>query len=380
MEQQLPMRDAISVWLLRTAAVSAARYVPQIFSVIGSARGRVRSENQDKVLGVAFYPQNLDQAFHAFVVCDGLGGMESGEQCAALCASVFVTELVASAGQADRVVRLRKAVERANSEVLRVYRERGGTTLSAILVEPHGATAVAVGDTRIYSHGEKGELSQVSRDDTIGEQIAALKQDNLNRIDKSLAKQLSQAIGQSNSINPQIYDVSSSVLPSAAKTATRSRLGLLVTTDGIHGLGSYVLDRISRGAGSARELVHRLTTVSDWMGGFDNASAIYIAPQESLDKKSGKPLVGHGLHLFDSSGELLIVNVVRESSANYVLPSALEYAAPVRELLRQRDKRKLPGKGKKKVKRGAGKKTRGSNKNKESMQPELDIKVTQRSG
>src|SRR2546426_6156521 len=88
---QNPVQKAIETWLLRTTANHNVRNVPRVASVIGTARGRVRPENQDKAMVAVFEAEIPRLDFYAFVACDGLGGMQDGGRCAALAASCFLT-------------------------------------------------------------------------------------------------------------------------------------------------------------------------------------------------------------------------------------------------------------------------------------------------
>src|SRR5690606_10252038 len=153
-------KDSIARWLLRPTASLGVRPVAQAAAVVGSSRGRVRTENQDKAVVASFESDDPRKNFRVFLVCDGLGGMREGERCAAEAIAHFICDLVHTASISDRSERLRSAIAYTNSELWKIFNERGGTTIAAILLTDTGATAVAVGDTRIYKHGEKGDRSE----------------------------------------------------------------------------------------------------------------------------------------------------------------------------------------------------------------------------
>jgi serine/threonine protein phosphatase PrpC len=109
-----------------------------------------------------------------------MGGMADGARCAEIALSSFLFRLTHDVRQtASETVRV--AASTANAEVYRQYRERGGTTLVAIVVFPGSAAAVSVGDSRIYAANTRKELKQISIDDTIAGELNKLKGVNPSR-------------------------------------------------------------------------------------------------------------------------------------------------------------------------------------------------------
>lgn len=274
------LRTNISQWLARPTAGFAIRYVPQSLCFIGTTKGRVRADNQDKAVAVIFNGDRPASSFRAYVVCDGLGGMQDGERCAAEATAAFLSHLVSTANVTDRKSRLQRAIDFASREIFNEFQERGGTTIAAVLVTDTGATAVAVGDTRIYKqHGERGEITQLTVDDTIAARLAELKESAAPRVAQGpFGNHLTQFIGQSGQIVSQMVD-SDTLLKDSDQSP---RTGLLITTDGAHRMGGQTFDALARGASSAREMINHLISVSDWLGGEDNATAMYISLANQL--------------------------------------------------------------------------------------------------
>lgn len=361
----------IANWLLRSNASFAIRHVSRPSSVLGTTRGRVRSENQDIAVVAVFNDPDTAATFRACLVCDGLGGMEQGAQCAAEAASQFLAHLTSTTSTQDRSRRLRDAVEHANQVVYRRHQERGGTTIAALLWTALGATALAVGDTRIYKQGEAGNLVKLTVDDTIAGRLAELGGNAAGeRAGGPFAHHLAQFIGQRSPVSPQIVELDA--LPGDAGKIAATRSGLLMTTDGVHGIGDELLQAIARNAGSARELMQRLVSVSEWIGGTDNATALYVSLNDSPASAapSRQPL---GLSVQDAYGELLVVNNLPEKEAASPQPVSRPEMPPRVDERPKPGRRKNVGKGKRKPK-GKSSRNEGS-----PRQAELKIRVTEHS-
>jgi serine/threonine protein phosphatase PrpC len=361
--------STVSTWLLRSNVSYAIRHVSRPSSVLGTTRGRVRTENQDIAVVAVFNDPANAASFRACVVCDGLGGMEQGAQCAAEATSQFLAHLIATAPIGDRNRRLRDAVEHANREVYRRYQERGGTTIAAVLWTASGASAITVGDTRIYKQGETGNLIKLTVDDTIAGRIAELDGKSEGaRSGGPFGHHLAQFIGQRSPVSPQILEAD--ILVGDTGKGAASRSGLLITTDGIHRIGNETLQLIARHASSARELMQRLVSVSEWTGGADNATALYVSLNESpaAPSASRQP---PGLMVQDPYGELLVVNNLPEP----VIPRPMSRPEPVTRTVEKQkpEGRKSTGKGKRKTKR------KSSKNDGIPRQAELKIRVTEHS-
>jgi serine/threonine protein phosphatase PrpC len=378
---------------MRPTANSAVRHVPQSLAIIGTTRGRVRAENQDKAITATYGAERAALNFRAYVVCDGLGGMQEGERCASEAAANFLLHLVSTAGITDRKSRLQRAVEFTNRELCQQFQERGGSTLAAILFTDSGATAISVGDTRIYKHGDKGELTQLTVDDTIAARLAELQESAAPAVARGpFANHLTQFIGQHSDVVAQIVESGTLLNGSAQPISNNSRIGLLMTTDGVHRMGSETFDALARGAGSAREMVARLMSLSDWLGGADNATAMYISFADPSNRANFVK-AHQGLQIHDAHGELTVVPLAIEPLPTHVqrqwavaeaplagptVPRPMG-ADPTPPKQSDRPKAEEATKNKGKGRRGQVRKRRAAGKDEESAQPELDIKVTQHS-
>lgn len=134
--------------------------------------GRVRRDNQDSY---AF--RQLDEDAAVLVVCDGMGGAQSGSVASAVAVEAFsaaVEELCGNGCSDDPAVRqdiLSQACAAANQQVHELAESnqecRGmGTTLVGALILPGEAYVVNVGDSRCYLiHG--ADIRQVTVDHSL---------------------------------------------------------------------------------------------------------------------------------------------------------------------------------------------------------------------
>ncbi len=120
--------------------------------------GRVRRQNEDSYV--------VRPEFGVWAVADGMGGHENGAL-----ASGTVAAAIGSIGPADSapdlLARLEDSVLKANAELRRAVKARGGaalgSTLAALLVHERHFACVWSGDSRIYLVRD-GRIVQLSRD------------------------------------------------------------------------------------------------------------------------------------------------------------------------------------------------------------------------
>jgi protein phosphatase len=106
------------------------------------------------------------------IVCDGMGGMESGGAASQLAVEVFKNEF--KQGITDIPRFLEDTIRLAGREVNEFTKGAGGTTLAAVIADHNKLYWGAVGDSRIYIL-RKGEIAQLTRDHnyflTLSEQV-----------------------------------------------------------------------------------------------------------------------------------------------------------------------------------------------------------------
>ena len=236
--------------------------------------GRVRPHNEDHFL--------VDRQLRLYVVCDGMGGHQSGEVASAtavtavheaLMARRDVIDSYASAdGQHDLndvMAVVEDAVHQAN---LRVYEQgqaaalhRGmGTTLSLLLLARDTGFVAHVGDTRVYRR-RAGRLSQLTEDHSLVHEMARTLNVAAERFDDRLKNAITRAVG-----------VHAVVEVDAQAFELQPGDRYLLCSDGLHGLVddqelSRVLDQ-EDSAACVDELVDRANAA----GGSDNVTAIVV--------------------------------------------------------------------------------------------------------
>ena len=261
--------ENISKWLARPRKLNGFAEIQELNACIGTSVGEVRRENQDRAVIARFTSANRpEQSFVCFALCDGMGGMEDGSRCAEIALSAFIFRLIQdSSGSAGAAAKA--AAIAANVEVHRQYRERGGTTLAALVYFRRSASAVTVGDSRVYMVGEGKSLTQISTDDTIEGELNRLTGGVSSSRPKwdTFAGQLAQFIGIGEGLEPRSYTVS----PGSS---------YLLTSDGIHGydLSPSTLAQVVSAGRASQAVIRGLLQLSRLCGGVDNATAVYVPP------------------------------------------------------------------------------------------------------
>jgi PPM family protein phosphatase len=208
--------------------------------------GLARSENQDRV-AVARWIQR-GEVFWVVVVADGVGSGRAGGDAASAAVAQFVATLAETGGRSLEE-RLAHAAETANQSSYRRWRGREGTTLSAVLSSAGQAASLNIGDSRIYGIGAEGNCRLLTTDDTI-----------------AAVPGLLQFVGMGQDLVPHTQRLSEDVAR------------VLLTTDGVHAYVGPLLEHLVATAGAnTRVLVDRLTHLSLWCGGGDNATTAVAA-------------------------------------------------------------------------------------------------------
>jgi PPM family protein phosphatase len=254
---QEDVRKAVLRWINR-GRNSGSSFVEEgsvsFFSAIGK-----RDENQDRSVFLRLIPQQEAWPMTtALVLCDGMGGMREGATAAELAVSSFVAAFSASKSS-SLVDQLRNATEVANEEVFKRYSGKGGATLSAIGSTSNGDWAcVNVGDSRVYGFLKSGEVKQISTDDSLGNVLSGMDVPT----PPAQFRELLQYVGMGKGIQVHGIPVSSPDLYHC----------LFLTSDGAHEIDQQLFKEIVVSAGSSREIARRLTVLSEWKGGKDNAT------------------------------------------------------------------------------------------------------------
>jgi len=276
-------------WLSRKKVHSSSQDISGPAFAVGSDTGLTRSRNEDQV--VLLKANMAGKRYFAAVLCDGMGGMRDGAECAALTVAAFIATFI-SEKNASQKLQLQKASLAANDRVYSKYRGEGGATLSAFSVDSGGNyLGINVGDSRIYVLSDR-KLIQLSKDDTLAGHFEN------NSDEDNRANQLLQYIGIGKDIEPHSVDF--------PKLMNFSKV--LITSDGIHSVPHSILEPLLFPPEPSITIVRRLLALSNWVGGRDNGSVFLGYNKRDVDNAvpgHESPLVDF-IEIFDSQGELTL--------------------------------------------------------------------------
>lgn len=247
---------------------------------IASTSGPVREENQDRAVVSEIFGGS-GPPMRIAIVCDGLGGMEAGQNAASIATATFLVSLLL-AGNGSISSHLREACLRANDAVHGRLRGDGGTTMTAVAITSDGATCIHVGDSRLYVLSEDGDLTLATQDDTLSGAIHA----QAGQLDEdALDNRLLQFVGIGSDINPHLVELN-----------ITSPAMFMITSDGAHGMGRRVLDGIVSRVRSPGELARKIVTVADALNVSDNATVACLINsrwEQGREGRSVRRLVVH---------------------------------------------------------------------------------------
>ncbi|HEY8035649.1 MAG TPA: protein phosphatase 2C domain-containing protein [Methylobacter sp.] len=302
------LQKHLTAWFLRRTTQNGVRRVDPLSGAVASDIGIVREENQDRV-ALSRGKDRLGRVFVVAALADGIGGMRDGAECAATTIGCFLGSILeeAQSNNDDTHQWLLLAVQRTNLMVHTKFRGNGGSTLAAVIVREGGrANWLSVGDSRIYGSKDSA-LLQLSVDDTIAGQLGKLGQSDLDQ------SRLLQFIGIGESLEPHIEPLD-----------IASTKAVLLTSDGVHFIAPAPdwLGLIVRHASEPGLCVRRLTELSKWCGGPDNASAAMINVASAAN--AGTAPAYSCLEVWDPFGETQIIYDIDHRQ----MPSQLQVVSP----------------------------------------------------
>jgi len=249
-----------------------------------SAVGPVRDHNEDVLLTleIAQLGDRPAEPLGLFVLADGMGGHQSGEQASTIAARVVTHHLLSEilrsyllneqrdASQSPLNEALSDAVMAANKAV-HAQVPGGGTTLTCALVLGDRAYLAHVGDSRAYLFADN-RLRQITQDHSLVDRLVELGQITPSEAQHHPQRNiLYRAVGQSEALEVDTYV---ETLPSSGKYR------LLLCCDGVWGaMGDEQIAQALRTAATPQEVCDRLIEASITAGGKDNITAVVVEPQ-----------------------------------------------------------------------------------------------------
>jgi protein phosphatase len=280
--------DEISIVLDGPAAAALLEAKPPPAPVVcrldvGSATspGRVRKRNEDSFLVQHLSWSNLDRRreLALAVVADGLGGHEAGDLASGMVVRLIGAGLapllqgalngqVADVSAALLAETIDKAIKEAHRAVLRRGQTepacRGMGATGAVVLVWDGLVRIGhVGDCRVY-HFRAGQVSQVTRDQTLVERMVELGQlTPKEALTHPARNEVTQAIGSQ-----------AEIVPGACQLQLAPGDWLVVACDGLHAHVDQRLlqDTLCKASPSAADLAHQLVELANQGGGTDNVT------------------------------------------------------------------------------------------------------------
>lgn len=227
-------------------------------------RGKIRKDNQDTALVLIGRRATSPQPFLAAILCDGMGGLEAGDDAADL-AAASVGAMLARDDELAPGERMAQAIRTANAAVFERFHGRAGAVLVAALVEGNDTLIGWLGDARIYGVLHGGALRLLTRDDTVATEI-----ERIDGTAPDAMNALLRAVGTKPNAEPHVEYLEADFRE------------LLLVSDGVHRIEREAFDWVLRHAQTSTEMVERLIAASLWEGGLDNATAVVVRLQQQL--------------------------------------------------------------------------------------------------
>ena len=168
--------------------------------------GCVRTNNEDSF--------GYDPVRHVYVVCDGMGGMASGEVASQLAVSAFLETIAATNGGVPIERSLNQAITAANTSVFHASAQpehKGmGTTLVSASIEGTKLLVGNVGDSRAYMI-QNGQCMQLTVDHSYLNELirtGAVAVEDAATVDlKGMESVITRAIGVTETVDPDFFSV-----------------------------------------------------------------------------------------------------------------------------------------------------------------------------
>lgn len=262
------LTDRFLKWFLRKTANQGVQSLCDLPIAISTDLGLVRKENQDRVAVMRIAKSSANKPFVVVALADGMGGMIDGRECASRALASFFNSLIVYRKESPRK-RLELASREANSFVYEFAKGKGGSTLSAILIEA-GSPPVTlnIGDSRIYatqsSSTDDIELIRLTIDDTLEEAVGGS------------GKELLQFVGMGDEISPHVDEVPS------------DKLKVLISSDGVHFIRHEKLKDVLSTDNQFETAAEKLNELVKQDGAPDNASLI-LASLSGIETALAEP-------------------------------------------------------------------------------------------
>ena len=234
--------------------------------------GRIRSENQD----ICAYKVAEDT--HAiFVVCDGMGGAQSGNIASKIAAEVFIEHInrYIRPEMSDKFAHsiLVNAINFANYEVYKkagsddIYSGMGTTLVGGFITNGNNRVLLAnIGDSRAY-HLNAESIRKITRDHSVVEEMITKGDITAEQARRHPRRNLiTRALGTDERVRADMYPVD--LLPGE---------GLILCSDGLSGMvEDKIMFEYYNTYTDTQQCVEQLINAANENGGNDNITALVI--------------------------------------------------------------------------------------------------------
>ena len=322
------MASSLAEWLVRRQDASSAAQPVFDLGGVATSIGVVRPENQDRA-AFARLRRSSSPAAEVLIgaVCDGVGGLANGLDCAVIALSSFLTSAMLETDSSLSALVVR-AIGVSNQLVYEKYVGKGGSTLSGFAIASNGdAVVFNVGDSKTLALLKSTKLRQLTIDDTLGGHVAAAGQQVFARPEYD---QLVQFIGGARTLEPRVISIQDELDTSEISS-------LLVMTDGALIMGVPLIEKLIISAKNPRQAALRCVTVSDWLGGPDNSSVVHAKVDAMLERLRYPDPIGDRLTVWDAFGVLELAGI--RQSSHVAVP---ERGSVPEKLSKKKAKRRKP--------------------------------------
>jgi parallel beta-helix repeat protein len=255
--------------------------VPQFSSAGSSDQGLVRPNNEDRVY--------CDDARGLFLVVDGMGGHQAGEQAADIAVERIKARLERQTGSVEQ--RLREAITLANNAIYESAQNNPewkgmACVLTAAVIEDGQVTVGHVGDSRLYKI-KRGTIEKITHDHSpVGEredsgeltETEAMRHPRRNEVYRDVGSE------ERTPDDEGFIDI--------FKFAFEPDSALLICSDGLSDAISSerILDIVQTNGGDRWATVHNLIAAATQVGK-DNVSVVFVEGStfpDSLGKRAAK--------------------------------------------------------------------------------------------
>lgn len=253
--------------------------------------GIVRSLNEDSLAAIeqTSIIQSISQPFGLFMVADGMGGHEAGEEASKIAVEQISQEIrrfsPGNNSLSPDTIRdiMENAVFSANDKIFEHAREQNngmGTTITMALLVHHSAYILNVGDGRAY-HIQNNRLQLISQDHSLVYRLYKIGQLNYHDMPSHpQSNQILCALGE-NQLKHNLSNLEKQANhPYFFHISMNRGDGLLLCTDGLwQMIRESEIEKILSRVQQPQHAVDELVKTANRNGGVDNISLIYILTQ-----------------------------------------------------------------------------------------------------